>query len=233
MGVGQVAVGVRPWAWAAAPTLVLGGALGLLRALPEAKAELLRVMLFGAGLVGLVTLVYLEGEAASAWINPGLIIGILTVGVARGAKVYEVIVKGAKEVFNLALLIIPYLVAILVAVGMLRASGGLDRLVGLVSPFTAPLGLPGEALPLALLRPLSGSGAFAITADLIQTHGADSYLGNLVSTMNGSTETTFYVLAVYFGSVGVHRVRHAVAAGLAADVTGVIASVVAVRLLLG
>ena len=106
-------------------------------------------------------------------------------------------------------------------------------MVSWVAPILDPLGLPGEALPLALLRPLSGSGAFGITAELISVHGPDSYIGNLVSTMNGSTETTFYVLAVYFGSVGVHRYRHALWAGLAADITGVVASVVAVQMLLG
>ena len=116
---------------------------------------------------------------------------------------------------------------------MFRASGGLNALVLWIEPLTDMIRLPGEALPLALLRPLSGSGAFGITAELIQNYGADSYIGNLVSTMNGSTETTFYVLAVYFGSVGVHRYRHALWAGLAADITGVFASILAVNLLLG
>ena len=128
--------------------------------------------------------------------------------------------------------IIPYLVAILASVGMFRASGGLDLITKTVGAVTGPLGLPAEALPLALLRPLSGSGAFGITSELIDTHGPDSYIGNLVSTMNGSTETTFYVLAVYFGSVGVSRIRHGVVAGLSADFAGVIGSVIAVQLLL-
>jgi spore maturation protein SpmB len=108
----------------------------------------------------------------------------------------------------------------------------MDRVQGWIGPFTESVGLPAEALPLALLRPLSGSGAFGITAELIETHGPDSYIGNLVSTMNGSTETTFYVLAVYFGSVGVTRIRHGVAAGLTADVMGVVGSILAVQLLL-
>jgi spore maturation protein B len=146
--------------------------------------------------------------------------------------VYEVFVQGAKEGFSLAVMIIPYLVAILSAVGMLRASGGLQRLVGWVSPVTEMVGIPGEVLPLALLRPLSGSGAFGITAELLETHGPDSLIGNIASTMNGSTETTFYVLAVYFGSIGVTKIRHAVPAGLAADLTGVVASCWAVHWLL-
>ena len=175
-------------------------------------------------LVGLVTVVYAFGEAASQWIMPALIFGMLLIGVVRGVKVYEVFVSGAKEGFNLAVMIIPYLVAILSAVGMLRASGGLQRIVDWVSPLTQAVGIPGDVLPLALLRPLSGSGAFGITAELIETHGPDSLVGNIASTMNGSTETTFYVLAVYFGSIGVTKIRHAVPAGLAADFMGVLAS---------
>ena len=185
------------------------------------------------GLVGLVTVVYAFGEAASQWIMPVLIFGMLLIGVVRGVKVYEVFVAGAKEGFNLAVMIIPYLVAILSAVGMLRASGGLQRIVDWVSPLTQAVGIPGDVLPLALLRPLSGSGAFGITAELIETHGPDSLVGNIASTMNGSTETTFYVLAVYFGSIGVTKIRHAVPAGLAADFMGVLASCWAVHWLLG
>ncbi len=203
------------------------------RATTTSAVELLPLLGFFGLLVALVVAVYRGGPAASAWIMPGLVFGMLTFGVVRGVKVYEVFVRGAKEGFNLALLIIPYLVAILSAMGMLRASGGLERLTGLLGVLTEPLGLPAEVLPLALLRPLSGSGAFGITADLLKTWGPDSYIGNLASTMNGSTETTFYVLAVYFGSVGVSRIRHAVPAGLAADFMGVVGSVLAVRLLLG
>jgi spore maturation protein B len=130
-------------------------------------------------------------------------------------------------------MIIPYLVAILSAVGMFRKSGGLDTIVSWVAPLTEALGIPGEVLPLALLRPLSGSGAFGITAELVDVYGPDTLVGNIATTMNGSTETTFYVLAVYFGSVGVHRLRHAVPAGMAADIAGVLASCWAVRLMLG
>ena len=197
---------------------------GIRELLPFAAAVL--------GLVGLVLWVYRVGEAASVWIMPLLIFGMLLVGVVRKVKVYEVFVQGAKEGFSLAVMIIPYLVAILSAVGMLRASGGLQRLVSWVSPVTEMLGIPGEVLPLALLRPLSGSGAFGITAELLETHGPDSLIGNIASTMNGSTETTFYVLAVYFGSIGVTKIRHAVPAGLAADITGVLASCWAVHWLL-
>ncbi len=218
----------------------VGGVLGLAvllivgsRLLPEGVRDLSRVVLFGAGLIGLVSLVYVRGESASAWILPVLILGMLTAGVVAKVKVYETFIKGAKEGFTMALTIIPYLVAILAAVGMLRASGGLERMVSVLSPVTAPLGLPGEVLPLAFLRSLTGSGSFAFTTDLIKTHGPDTYIGNLASTINGSSETTFYVLAVYFGSVGITRFRGAVAAGLIADVAGIIGSVIAVRLLIG
>ena len=199
----------------------------------QSLQELIPLILFGFALIALVVTVYTYGDAASAWIMPGLIFGMVLLGVVRNVPVYESFVSGAKEGFSLGIMIIPYLVAILSAIGMFRKSGGLDIIVGWVSPIIEPIGLPAEALPLALLHPLSGSGSFGITADLIQTHGPDSYIGNLVSTMNGSTETTFYVLAVYFGSVGVHRYRHALWSGLAADITGVFASIIAVTLLLG
>jgi spore maturation protein SpmA len=199
---------------------------------PTKPQDLVPLALFSLSLVALVMAVYAFGDAASAWILPGLVFGMLSIGVLRKVKVYETFIAGAKEGFQLAVTIIPYLVAILVAVGMFRASGGLEALVSSISPLTAPFGLPGDVLSLAFLRPLSGSGAFAITAEILQTNGADSYIGNLASTMNGSTETTFYVLAVYFGSVGITRLRHAVPAGLLADAAGVIGSVLAVRLLL-
>lgn len=199
---------------------------------PTSIKDLGPVLGFVGAFVALVVLVWNFGEAASAWIIPLLIFGMLSVGVARKVPVYEVFVKGAKEGFDLAVMIIPYLVAILSAVGMLRASGGLQWIVDKLGVVTTALGMPPEVLPLALLRPLSGSGAFGITADLIETHGPDTVIGQIASTMNGSTETTFYVLAVYFGSVGVSRIRHAVAAGLAADVTGALVSCWAVYLLL-
>lgn len=167
----------------------------------------------------------------SFWTLPVLVAGLVLFGWMRGVKVYESFVEGAKEGFQVALRIIPYLVAILVAVAMFRESGCLDLLVGLLAPVASPLGLPAEAVPMALLRPLSGSGAFGVMSSILTTHGPDSYLGYLVSTMQGSTDTTFYVLAVYFGAVGIKRTRHAVPAGLLADAAGIAASVAACRLL--
>jgi spore maturation protein SpmA len=180
-----------------------------------------------------LTVVY--GRAVAPWVIPGLMVGLLGFGAARKVRVYETFVEGARDGFDVALRIIPYLVAILVAVAMLRASGALDILVGAIGPMTSLVGLPAEALPMALLRPLSGSGAYAVMASVIQDPaiGPDSYIGYLVSTLQGSTETTFYVLAVYFGAVQVRRIRHALAAGLAADIAGVGASVLACSVLYG
>ena len=172
-----------------------------------------------------VTIVW--GRAISPWIVPGLMAAFLLFGALRGVRIYEVFVDGAKEGFQVAVRIIPYLVAILVAVGMLRASGALDATVGVLGGFTAQLGLPAEALPMALLRSLSGSGAYGVMASIINDPaiGPDSYTGYLVSTLQGSSETTFYVLAVYFGAVQVRRVRHTLAAALIADAVAVIAAV--------
>jgi spore maturation protein SpmB len=178
-------------------------------------------------LVLLIPLTIFYGRDIAAWIVPGLVAGLLLFGAARGVLVYDSFVEGAREGFQVAVRIIPYLVAILVAVAMLRASGALDLLIRPLGAITAPLGLPAEALLMGMLRPLSGSGAFAYLASLLNDPaiGPDSYTGYLVSTIQGSTETTFYVLAVYFGAVGIERMRHAVVVGLAADAAGVLASV--------
>ena len=147
------------------------------------------------------------------------------VAFARRVKVYEEFVEGAKGGFDVALRIIPYLVAILVAIGMFRASGALDWFAWLVSPVTDLVGMPAEVLPAALMRPLSGSGTLGLVTELIDVHGPDSFIGRLASTLYGSTETTFYVLAVYFGSVRITKSRHAVPAGLCADLAGLLAAV--------
>ncbi len=172
-------------------------------------------------------------EVLSFWVIPVLIAGLVLFGWARGVRVYESFVEGAKEGFQVALRIIPYLVAILVAVAMFRASGCLGLFVAAVSPLTTPLGLPAEAVPMAILRPLSGSGAFGVMSEILSTHGPDSYLGYLVSTMQGSTDTTFYILAVYFGAVGIKKTRHAVPAGLLADAAGITAAVFICHLVWG
>ncbi len=164
---------------------------------------------------------------------PIIIAVFLGWGFFRKVKVYEVFVEGAKEGFNTAVRIIPYLVAMLFAIGIFRASGALDLLLAVLSPVTNLIGMPAEAMPMALLRPLSGSGSLGVMTEIIQTHGPDSFIGVLVSTMFGSTETTFYVLAVYFGSAGVRNTRHALPAGLVADLFGMLGALFICRLLFG
>ncbi len=175
------------------------------------------------------------GRAIAPWIIPGLMLGLLGFGALRGVRVYEAFVEGAKDGFQVALRIIPYLVAILAAVAMFRASGAMDILIQPLGALTGAVGLPSEALPMALLRPLSGSGAYGILASIINDPniGPDSYVGYLVSTFQGSTETTFYVLAVYFGAVQVRKVRHALATALTADAAGIAAAVAICLILFG
>lgn len=167
------------------------------------------------------------GRAVSPWVMPGLMVGFLAFGIIRRVPVYETFVEGAREGFQVAVRIIPYLVAILSAISMFRASGAMDALVHGLGRWTQLIGLPPEALSMALLRNLSGSGAYALLASIIRDPniGPDSYTGYLVSTLQGSTETTFYVLAVYFGAVQIKRTRHALAAGLTADLFAVLAAV--------
>lgn len=164
-------------------------------------------------------------EAVSLWAIPVLLVGIPLAGIARGVKVYDVFIEGAKEGFDVAVRIIPFLVGILVAIGMFRGSGAMDLLMALLRPVVAPTGFPAEVVPLAILRSLSGSGSLAVTTDLVKTFGPDSLIGRIAATMYGSSETTFYVLAVYFGAVGVTRTRHAVPAALIGDLVAVIAAV--------
>jgi len=171
-------------------------------------------------------------NAASNWVIPLLLLGIpLYALTAKRVKVYESFIEGAKEGFWIGVKIIPYLVAILVAIGMFRASGAMDFLVAVLRPLTELVGFPPEALPVALLRPLSGSGTLGLISDVFQNWGPDSFIGRLVSVVEGSTETTFYVLAVYFGSIAVRKTRHALPASLLGDLTGVIAAFIICSLL--
>ena len=205
--------------------------------LPDAGAAYpLWVSLLALGaIVAAIPATIVWGRALSPWIMPALMLGFLLFGALRGVRIYEVFVDGAREGFQVALRIIPYLVAILVAVGMLRASGALDAIVGAIGGITGRFGLPGEALPMALLRPLSGSGAYAVMVSIIENPatGPDTYVGQLVSTLQGSTETTFYVLAVYFGAIQVRRMRHTLAVALIADAVAVIAAVAICSALFG
>lgn len=164
---------------------------------------------------------------------PAMIVGLPLYGLVKGVKVYEEFVEGAKDGFKVAVMIIPYLVAILFAIGMFRASGAMDFLVDLLRPMLGAIGFPPEVLPMAIIRPLTGSGSAAIVADMIETFGEDSILVKMAGVMFGSTETTFYVIAVYFGAVNVKKTRHAVPAGLTADVAAMIMAVYVVQLIFG
>jgi spore maturation protein SpmB len=152
---------------------------------------------------------------------------------ARGVKVYDEFVEGAKEGFGVILKIIPFLVTMLVAIGMFKGAGGIDLLSRALSPVLSPLHFPTDLLPLALMRPLSGSGTLALLTDIVHRLGPDNIVSLTAATIYGSTETTFYVAAVYFGAVGIKQTRHAIPAGLLADLTGVIASVIICRAVLG
>jgi spore maturation protein B len=169
----------------------------------------------------------------SYFVLPALIVGFPLYGLIKGVRVYEVFVEGAKEGFNVAVTIIPYLIAILFAIGMFRASGAMDFLVDTLDPVLAMVGIPAEVVPMGIVRPLTGSGSAGLVADMIQQYGEDSILVKMVATMFGSTETTFYVIAVYFGAVNIRETRHAVPAGLLADLVGFLASVYIVKLLFG
>ncbi len=168
--------------------------------------------------------------AATDWLIPLLMCGFLITGWFRGVKVYESVTEGAKEGVNVAIRIIPYLVAIFVAIGMFRASGAMDILAGGLRFVLEPLGMPAEVLPMALMRPLSGSGAFGLMAEIVH-RAPDGFAAFLASTLQGSTETTFYVLAVYFGSIGIRTSRHALPAALIADAAGIAAAVAVCRIM--
>jgi spore maturation protein B len=165
-------------------------------------------------------------DAISLWAIPVLLVVIPLVGLLRGVKVYDVFIEGAKEGFDVAVKIIPFLVGILVAIGMFRGSGAMDLLMAALRPIVASTGFPAELVPLTILRSLTGSGSLAFTTDLIKTQGPDSEIGRMAATLYGSSETTFYVLAVYFGAVGVTRTRHAVPAALIGDIVAAIAAVI-------
>jgi spore maturation protein B len=164
-------------------------------------------------------------DAVSRWAIPVLLVAIPFIGIVKKVKVYDVFIDGAKEGFEVAVRIIPFLVGILVAIGMFRGSGAMDLLTAALRPVLSAVHFPPEVFPLAVLRSLSGSGSLALTTDLVKQFGPDSFLGRTAATMYGSSETTFYVLAVYFGAVGVKRTRHAVPPALIGDAVAAITTV--------
>jgi spore maturation protein B len=169
-------------------------------------------------------------DAVSTFTLPLLLAGIPLLALARRVKLYPVFLDGARQGFETAVRVIPPLVAVFVLLAMLRASGALDAAAVVLAPVTHALGLPPSVLPMVLVRPLSGGAAQGVLGDLLRTEGPDSFAGRLASVLAGSTETTFYVIAVYMGAAGVTRQRHALAAGLLADLAGVIAAVIVCRL---
>ncbi|GAB2574265.1 spore maturation protein B [Gracilibacillus alcaliphilus] len=164
----------------------------------------------------------------SIWLVPLLIMLILITALIKRVPAYEVFVEGGKEGLQMAVSLLPFLLGMLVAIAILRSSGALDALVQLLQPLLDLLGIPAELAPLAILRPISGTAALGVTADIIQVYGPDSFLGRLASTMQGSTDTTLYILTVYFGAVGIKKMGNALKIGLIADFIGIIVSVIIV-----
>jgi len=169
--------------------------------------------------------------AVSVWAVPLVLLIIPTVGILRRVKVYDAFIEGAAEGFHTSIRIMPFLIAMLVAISILRVSGALGDLVTLLQPLLTHLGIPPELVPLAVMRPLSGTGALGLTTELLKTAGPDSLVGRMASTILGSTDTTFYILTVYFGAVGVRDPRYSVFVGLTGDLVGFFGAVYICRLL--
>ncbi|MCD7033316.1 spore maturation protein [Metabacillus sp. GX 13764] len=167
----------------------------------------------------------------SVWMIPLIIVFVLIYGTLKKVPTYEAFVEGGKEGIELSFSIIPFLVGMLVAITIFRASGALEYLMNVLKPMLSALGIPAEIVPLAFIRPISGTAALGMTTDLIAVHGPDSFIGRLASVMQGSTDTTLYILTVYFGAVGIKKMGDALKVGLLADLIGIIASIVVVSLL--
>ncbi len=166
-------------------------------------------------------------EAVSRWAIPIVVLGIPLWGLVQGVKVYEAFVEGAKQGLLTTVRITPYLIAMFVAIRVFRVAGGMDLLLQAVTPLAGILRIPPEVLPMFLIRPLSGSGSLSMLGELMNTYGPDSLVGIMASTIQGSTETTFYVITVYFGAINITRVRHSLPIGLWADIVGFLAAVYA------
>ena len=169
----------------------------------------------------------------SLWALPIIILTILTYAIFKKVPIYEEFTYGAKGGFQIAVKIIPYLVAIIVAISMLRASGAIELLANILAPILGKFNIPAESLPLMIIRSLSGSGALGIFSDIANSAGPDAYVTKLTAIMVGSSETTFYVLAVYFGSVGIAKLRYALWVGILADIIGIIAAISVCNLMFG
>ncbi len=161
----------------------------------------------------------------SVWTIPAIIFITLFYANTKGIKVFDVFVDGAKEGFDTAIKLIPFLVAMLVGISLFRKSGAMDIFINILAPVFEYFGVPTDVLPIAIMRPISGSSVLAITTEILNNEGPDSLMGRIASTMIGSTETTFYVLTLYFGSVGINKIRHALTVGLLADLAGIITAI--------
>lgn len=171
--------------------------------------------------------------AVSTWLIPLFIFLVLLTATWKKVPSYEAFVEGGKEGVKMAFSLLPFLVGMIVSIAILRSSGALEAFVGLITPLLVMVGIPPDIIPLALVRPISGTAALGMTTELISTHGPDTFIGRLASTMQGSTDTTLYILTVYFGAVGIHRMRYALKVGLIADLIGILASILIVSLVFG
>ena len=167
----------------------------------------------------------------STWLIPCFILLVLIVSTWKKVPTYELFVEGGKEGVKIAFSLLPFLLGMIVSISILRSSGALEAFVNLISPFLALVGIPPEVVPLAFVRPISGTAALGMTTELIATHGPDSFLGRLASTMQGSTDTTLYILTIYFGAVGLKKMRYALKVGLLADLIGILASIIIVTIM--
>lgn len=169
----------------------------------------------------------------SLWILPTLIFLIVFMALLKRVPLYETFVEGGKDGFQIAVDLIPYLLGMLMAIQVFRVSGAMDIIVHLISPLVNFLHVPKEVVPLALMRPISGTGALAMMTDLIKTYGPDSFIGRLASTIQGATDTTFYIITVYFGAIGLKKTGDALKVGLLADLVGIAAAIAAIYFFFG
>lgn len=169
----------------------------------------------------------------STWFIPSFILIVLLVATVKKLPTYELFVEGGKDGIKMAVSLLPFLVGMLVSIAILRSSGALEAFVSLLTPLLVHFGIPPEVVPLAIVRPISGTAALGMTAELSQTHGPDSFIGRLAATMQGSTDTTLYILTVYFGAIGIKKMRYALKVGLLADLVGIISAVIVVKIVFG
>lgn len=171
--------------------------------------------------------------AISTWIIPCFLLIVLLTATYKRLPTYELFVEGGKEGVQMAFSLLPFLVGMIVSITILRSSGAIDAFIGVLVPFLTFIGFPADILPLALIRPISGTASLGMTSEMIMTYGPDSFLGRLASTMQGSTDTTLYVLTIYFGSVQIKRMKYALKVGLITDFIGIITSIIVVTMIFG